>query len=449
MRKISQIKPMLPSLKPKKKVAAYARISMETEKMLHSLSAQVSFYSAYIQKNPEWEYVGVYSDEGISGTGTKKRNGLRQLIADCEAGKIDIVLTKSISRFARNTVDLLENVRHLKSMGIEVRFEKEHINSLDGDGELMLTILASFAQEESRSISDNVKWGIRKGFKRGRVNGGTAIYGYRWNGEEYVIEPDEATIVKQIFADFLNGMSPRKIGQQLVERKLNTVRGIDFYADAIRRMLRNVTYTGNMLLQKTYIADAISKKSKKNNGELPRYYVEDTHAAIIDKETFDLAQKELQRRSELGVFSNPALNVTCFTRKIQCGICGKYFNRRAEKYANGECHVSWICGTRKKAGSCTNKYLPEQILKNLCAEALGTQGFDEDEFAEKIEKIVVPGKNEVIFHFYDGRILQKQWKSTAHKDWWTPERRAARSQMVKRKAMNDNGKKSNHDTSDS
>ena len=279
---------MLPILKPKKKVAAYARISMETEKMLHSLSAQVSFYSAYIQKNPEWEYVGVYSDDGISGTGTKKRDGFRKLIADCEAGKIDIVLTKSISRFARNTVDLLENVRHLKSMGIEVRFEKEHINSLDGDGELMLTILASFAQEESRSISDNVKWGIRKGFKRGRVNGGTAIYGYRWNGEEYVIEPDEATIVKQIFADFLNGMSPRKIGQQLVERKLNTVRGIDFYADAIRRMLRNVTYTGNMLLQKTYIADAISKKSKKNNGELPRYHVEDTHKAIIDKETFDL-----------------------------------------------------------------------------------------------------------------------------------------------------------------
>ena len=439
---------MLPSLKPKKKVAAYARISMETEKMLHSLSAQISFYSAYIQKNPEWEYVGVYSDDGISGTGTKKRAGFQQLIADCEAGKIDIILTKSISRFARNTVDLLENVRHLKSMGIEVRFEKEHINSLDGDGELMLTILASFAQEESRSISDNVKWGIRKGFKRGRVNGGTAIYGYRWNGEEYVIEPDEATIVKQIFADFLNGMSPRKIGQQLVERKLNTVRGIDFYADAIRRMLRNVTYTGNMLLQKTYIADAISKKSKKNNGELPRYYVEGTHEAIIDKATFDLAQKELQRRSGLGVLANRALNVTCFTRKIQCGICGKYFNRHAEKYASGEYYVSWICGTRKKGGSCTNKYLPEQILKNLCAEALGTQGFDEDEFAEKIEKIVIPGKNEVIFYFYDGRILQKHWKSTAHKDWWTPERRAARSQMVTRKAMNDNGKKSNHNTSD-
>ena len=438
---------MLPSLKPKKKVAAYARISMETEKMLHSLSAQVSFYSAYIQKNPEWEYVGVYSDEGISGTGTKKRTGFRQLIADCEAGKIDIVLTKSISRFARNTVDLLETVRHLKSLGIEVHFEKEHLNSMSGEGELMLTILASFAQEESRSISDNVKWGIRKGFQRGKVNGGTAIYGYRWDGEKYVIEPVEAEIVKQIFADFRAGISPWKIGQKLAEKQLNTVRGITFYADAIRRMLKNVTYTGNMLLQKTYIADAISKKSKKNNGELPRYYVEGTHEAIIDKATFDLAQKELQRRSGLGVLANRALNITCFTRKIQCGICGKSFNRRADKYANGAYHVSWICGTRKKAGSCTNKYLPEEILKNICAEVLNTQEFDEEVFLEKIERIVVPGKNEVIFYFHDGRILQKQWESTAHKDWWTPERRAARSQMVKRKAMNDDSKKSNHDTS--
>ena len=438
---------MLPILKPKKKVAAYARISMETEKMLHSLSAQVSFYSAYIQKNPEWEYVGVYSDDGISGTGTKKRDGFRKLIADCEAGKIDIVLTKSISRFARNTVDLLETIRYLKSLGVEVRFEKENLNSMSGEGELMLTILASFAQEESQSISDNVKWGIRKGFQRGKVNGGTAIYGYRWNGEKYVIEPDEATIVRQIFADFLKGMSPRKIGQQLVEKELSTVRGIAFYADAIRRMLRNITYTGNVLLQKTYIADAISKKTKKNNGELPKYYAEGTHEAIIDKETFDLAQKELQRRSGLGVLANRALNVTCFTRKIQCGICGKYFNRHAEKYASGEYYVSWICGTRKKGGSCTNKYLPEEILKNICAEVLNTQEFDEEVFLEKIERIVVPGKNEVIFYFYDGRILQKQWKSTAHKDWWTPERRAARSQMVKRKAMNDDSKKSDHDTS--
>lgn len=179
MKSVEKIERKLPELKRRKRVAAYARISMETERMRHSLSAQVSYYSSYIQKNPEWEYAGVYADNGISGTGTKKRTEFNRMIADCEAGKIDIVLTKSIQRFARNTVDLLETVRHLKDIGVKVRFEKENINSMSGDGELMMSILASFAQEESRSISENVKWGTVKRFKQGIPNGRFQIYGYR------------------------------------------------------------------------------------------------------------------------------------------------------------------------------------------------------------------------------------------------------------------------------
>lgn len=182
MRKISRIEPKLPVIQARKKVAAYARVSRDTERLMHSVSAQVSYYSALIQKNPEWEYAGVYADMGISGTDTSKRGEFLRMLEDCEAGKIDIILTKSISRFARNTVDLLETVRHLKNLGIEVRFEKENIHSLSEDGELMLTLLASFAQEESRSISENVKWGVRKRFQSGEIGAANKhILGYRYD----------------------------------------------------------------------------------------------------------------------------------------------------------------------------------------------------------------------------------------------------------------------------
>ena len=186
MRNVRRVEPEKPVLKPKKRVAAYARISMESERMNHSLSAQISYYNDKIQKNPDWLFAGVYADDGISGTGTAKRDEFNRLIADCDAGKIDIVLTKSISRFARNTVDLLNTVRHLKEIGVEVWFERENIHSMDGDGELMLSILASFAQEESRSISENEKWAIKKKFEQGIPNGHFRVYGYRWEGDDLI-----------------------------------------------------------------------------------------------------------------------------------------------------------------------------------------------------------------------------------------------------------------------
>lgn len=207
MRKIERIEPTAPQIQRKKRVAAYARVSMETDRLNHSLSAQVSHYSNLIQGNPEWEYAGVYADRFISGTSTKKRAEFLRMIGDCEAGKIDIVLTKSISRFARNTVDLLETIRHLKSIGVEVRFEKENISSLKASGEVMLSILASFAQEESISISNNVKWGTRKRFECGIPNGRPRLLGYRWDGAHLVIIPEEAAVVKRIFQNFLDGKS--------------------------------------------------------------------------------------------------------------------------------------------------------------------------------------------------------------------------------------------------
>ena len=217
MRKINIIEPKVPQMPSRKMVAAYARVSMESERLQHSLSAQVSYYSSLIQQNPAWEYAGVYADDGITGTKTNDRTEFNRMIADCEAGKIDIILTKSISRFARNTVDLLNAVRHLKDLGISVQFEKEHIDSLSEDGELMLTLLASFAQEEVRSLSDNVKWGTRKRFEKGIPNGRFQIYGYRWDGDHLVVEPEEAKIVKLIYDNFLNGLSAESTEKQLEE----------------------------------------------------------------------------------------------------------------------------------------------------------------------------------------------------------------------------------------
>lgn len=296
MREVIRIKTDMPLLPVKKHVAAYARVSMDSERLTHSLSAQVSYYSDYIQKNPQWIYAGVYADEGITGTLTNKRDGFKRLMKDCDDGKIDIILVKSISRFARNTVDLLKTVRHLKSLGIEVRFEKENINSMSNDGELMLSILASFAQEESRSISENVKWGTRKRFEQGIPNGRVRTFGYRWEGDSLVIVPQEAETVKRIFSEFLNGQSPRMIAKKLNDENLTTRSNCKWSDFSIRYILTNITYTGNMLFQKVFVDDPILKHRKTNRGELPRYFVENTHEPIIDERTFKLVEEEFEKR---------------------------------------------------------------------------------------------------------------------------------------------------------
>lgn len=218
MAKIRKIESFVPRLTERKKVAAYARVSTDLGQQLNSLSAQVSYYSSYIQRNPEWEYVGVYADEGITGTSTKHRDEFNRLMEDCDAGKIDIVLVKSISRFARDTIDTLNATRHLKDIGIDVYFEKENIHSISDEGELLLTLLASFAQEESRSISENVKWGIRKKFKEGIPNGHKAPYGYKWDGDMFRIIPEQGEVVKEIYARYLDGEAAYTIAKDLESR---------------------------------------------------------------------------------------------------------------------------------------------------------------------------------------------------------------------------------------
>ena len=450
MRKITKLETKNIELPKLKRVAAYARVSVERGRTLHSYSAQVSYYNELIQKNPEWEFAGVYSDLGISGTGIEKRNDFKRLLQDCEEGKIDIILTKSISRFARNTVDLLNVVRHLKELGIEVRFEKEGINSLTGDGELMLSILASFAQEEVISTSNNIKWAIKKKFESGKPQCRYKIYGYRWDGDNLVIEPEEAKIVKLIFQMYLNKVSAERMEIELKEMGVIATNGGYFNIGTIRDMLLNITYTGNLLLQKSYTPNPLVRRKVKNNGELPKYYVENNHEAIIPMEMFIQVQEERKRRKAEGQRANFGKNITCFSCRVKCPICGKNYMRNSRsKNSDGiKAHI-WTCGTRLTGGSkaCPGKTINEIALKRVSAKVLGLDEFDSNAFDEQIKKVIVIGDDLLEFHFNDGKIISEKWEYNARKEYWTEEKRRERGEKLKKSWRMKNDKKSNNDTS--
>lgn len=406
MRKISKIEPKAAAIKPKKKVAAYARVSRDTERLMHSASAQVSYYSSMIQKNPDWQYAGVYADYGISGTKVAKRDEFCRMLQDCEDGKIDIILTKSISRFARNTVDLLETVRHLKSLGVEVRFEKEHINSMSGDGELMLSILASFAQEESRSISDNCKWGIRKRFQSGEIGmANKHLSGYQYDEKQkcYMVVPEEAEMVRWMFRMYLDGTTLRNIAKNMNDAGYRTINDKLFNKSTVRQLLHNDIYAGIIRRQKSYIPDPILGKKVINDGVLPQYIIEDAHEAIIDKETYELVLAEHRRRESM---QNPTYP---FTRKIKCGICGRSYARVAAAKET-QC-ARWLCRSKKEKGmNCGSQSFTEPKLQEICAELMGTDGFDEQKFNEAVNSITV----------LDGGDVQMQFKGGETKTWKMP-----------------------------
>lgn len=425
MKKIEKIEAKKPAILERKKVCAYARVSMETDRLKHSLSAQISYYSKLIQNNPEWEFKGVYSDYGITGTSTVKRAGFREMLEECEKGNIDLILTKSIKRFARNTVDLLKVVRHLKSKGIEVRFENENINSLSGDGELMLSILASFAQEESRSISENVKWGTRKRFEQGIPNGKFSIYGYRWEGDKLVVKEDEAKNVRFIFDNYLKGISAEKTEKELEEMGVKSYNGLHFSNSSIRHILSNITYTGNLLFQKEYVVDPILGKSKLNHGELPQYFVENSHEAIIPMEIFKQVEAERLRRRKVGALANPAIATTEMTSKIKCVYCGRSFHKCRRRTVNRG-SVFWQCATRKAAqgNPCHTGDLNDIALKELICKVLGIDEYDPDAFAQRVNHIDVIRKEKLIFHFADGNVVETQYPKLNRKEYFTDEIRA-------------------------
>ena len=407
----------LPKLKARKKVAAYVRVSSGKEAMIHSLAAQADYYSNSINMEHEWLFVGIYSDEAITGTKVE-RKGFQQMLEDCKDGKVDMIITKSISRFARNTVTLLETVRSLKLLGVDVFFEEQNIHTMSADGELMLTILASYAQEESRSVSENMKWRIKKNFEEGMPwNGG--MLGYRIGDGQYVVIAEEAVVVRRIYAEFLEGKGTNAIAQGLNEDMVPTRYGERWHPSVIAKILRNYTYTGNLLLQKTFVENHITKKNKINQGELPQYHVEDAHEAIIDMDTFSRVQEEMERRTKKYGHAPKSPKRYPFTGLLVCGNCGKSYRRKVTAT-----QPVWICATYNTQGKkyCDSKQIPESTL----AEVTATVASIED-----IEKIVVNNGNRLEYHLVSGAVIEKTWADRSRSESWTDEMR----EMVRRRKL--------------
>ena len=363
--------------KPKLRVAAYCRVSTDSDEQATSYETQVTHYTEYITGNPEWSFAGVYADDGISGTNTKKREEFNRMIADCMDGKIDMVITKSISRFARNTLDCLKYIRQLKERNIPVFFEKENINTLDAKGEVLLTIMASLAQQESQSLSQNVKLGLQFRYQRGEVQvNHSRFLGYtKDENGRLVIDPEQAEVVRRIFREYLDGYSTDKIAAGLERDGILTGAGNPrWHTSMIAKILRNEKYMGDALLQKTYTVDYLSKKRIKNNGIMPQYYVENDHEAIIPKDIFMRVQDELVRRRLVKVSPNGRKHGFSsnhvFSQMIVCGECGELF-RRVHWNNHGCRSIVWRCLSRLQSTGvvCHARTVNEETLKKVVMQA--------------------------------------------------------------------------------
>lgn len=419
---VQKIKFPAPQTQKLTRVAAYARVSSGKDAMLHSLSAQVSYYNDLIQARPGWVFCGVYADEALTGTKDNREN-FQRLLADCRGGGIDMVITKSISRFARNTVTLLETVRELKDLGVDVFFEEQNIHSISADGELMLTILASYAQEESCSASENQKWRVRRNFENGCPWNGTVL-GYRIRDSHYEVIPEEAKIVKRIFADYLGGFGFAAIAQKLNEEGIPSPRGIQWSFSTVHRILKNYSYTGNLLLQQTFSENHLTKKMRPNRGELPQYHAADTHEAIISMEDYMAVQVEMEKRAAKHYHPHPQ-QVYPFSGIITCAHCGKHYKRKVT--AGGPV---WICRTYSSMGkaACPSKQIPEDILT---ATALEVGGITESKaIPDKITAILAKDNNELVFTLASGEVAVKRWADRSRRESWTDEMKAAARQRA-------------------
>lgn len=368
----------------KQRVAAYCRVSTLLEQQESSFEAQKSYYTEMILSNPNWKMAGIYADDGISGTDMRKRDEFNRLLRDCEAGKIDLVLTKSISRFARNTADLLNAIRKLQAKKIAVYFEKEHINTLENTGEMLVTILGSQAQEESRNLSENIHWGIVRRFENGEVIVNCSRFmGYTKNEDgELEIVPEEAEVVRLIFRLYLEGMSVAGIKRHLEGEGILTVTGRKNWNDVtIYHMLSNEKYMGDALLQKTYTADFLTKTRLKNNGEVRQYYITDNHEGIIPREIFHAVQLEKKRRAERRkstVTRRAKEKKKGYSSKyilsnlLVCGECGQPY-RRLTWTRNGVKRIVWRCASRAEHGTkyCQHSAtLDEESLQRAVMQAI-------------------------------------------------------------------------------
>jgi site-specific DNA recombinase len=376
------------SAQKKLRVAAYCRVSTDSEEQETSYEAQVTHYTEYIQKNPEWELAGIFADDGISGTNTKKRDEFNRMIDECMAGNIDMVITKSISRFARNTLDCLQYIRQLKDKNIPVYFEKEAINTLDAKGEVLITIMASLAQQESQSMSQNIKLGLQYRYQQGKVQvNHNRFLGYTKDENGHlIIDPEQAEIVKRIYREYLEGSSMDKIADGLMADGILTGAGkTKWHTSTINKILRNEKYMGDALLQKTYTTDFLTKKRIKNNGTVPQYYVEGDHEAIIPKELFMQVQAELVRRrvvhvSPTGKKRSFSCN-HCFAQMVFCGDCDELY-RRVHWNNHGCKSIVWRCVSRLENTGlfCDARTVLESTIEQVLVTAINLTLCDKDSF---------------------------------------------------------------------
>ena len=364
----------------KRRVAGYARVSTDHEEQVTSYAAQVDYYTKYINSRNDWEFVSVYTDEGISATSTAKRNGFNSMVADALTGKINLIITKSVSRFARNTVDSLSTIRKLKEKGVEVYFEKENIWTFDGKGELLITIMSSLAQEESRSISENVTWGQRKRMQDGKVSlAYSRFLGYdKGENDTLVINEKEAEIIRLIFRMFLEGSTPHGIAKHLTTKGIPSPGGKATWSPVtIRSTLTNEKYKGDALLQKSYTVNFLTKQKKKNDGEIPQYYVEKAHPAIINPAVFDLVQHEIQKRKS---GKNRHSGAGIFASKIKCGECGSWYGSKVWHSNSKYRRIIYQCNHKfKDEIKCQTPHLNENTIKGLYVNAVNAILTDKDE----------------------------------------------------------------------
>ena len=364
-------------------MAAYCRVSTAQEEQLLSYENQVNYYTTFINENPLYEYAGTYADEGISATNTKKRDEFKRMIADCRAGKIDMIITKSISRFARNTLDCLNYVRELKELGIGIIFEKENINTLDAKGEVLLTILSSLAQDESRSISENSTWGIRRRFEKGQHKMSTKRFlGYDTDEDgKLVVNRKQAKIVVRLFEEYLSGKTVDYIKRIFEREGIQTWNGtVKWQATTLQSMLENEKYKGDAILQKSYTTDFLTKKRAVNQGEIQMFYIADDHEPIIEPWVWECAQLEMARRKmymeEHGTNSyshNTEQNP--FASRIVCGNCNTVFARKGWQSRNGDIRMVWQCSNRYKVKGimgCSNRHVEEITLRKVFVKAWNT-----------------------------------------------------------------------------
>ena len=398
------------SKRPNKlRVAAYCRVSTDDEEQLNSYESQIAYYTEAIAKNPSWSFAGVYADEGITGTATAKRKDFLRLMNDCERGKVDMILTKSISRFARNTVDSLSWVRKLRAMNIGVYFEEQAIDSLKAENEMLIGLFSVIAQAESENISANVKWGIQQKMKNGSYCSNFSCYGYKrgTDGVPEIIE-EEAKVVRYVFDRYLDGYSVQQIQADLLTKGIKTSRGKDvWHREVINDMLKNEKYQGDLLLQKTYRADCLTKKAKKNKGEMPKYLVSNNHPAIIPREKFKLVQMEMARRGSKHKKSSVAITEQgkysgkyALSELLVCGECGSHYRRR-QKTKHGKKQYVWRCINRIENGEkvCDAVGIEEQKLHNAILKCLNRLFNNHDETMRLLQtnlQYVLSGDNDTL-----------------------------------------------------